>query len=163
MLEIARLDRLTHVSFNPIRFSKIIALLHVFWSSTSHLLPEDAREELDLASQRFLLPEIARQDRLTLAHVSFNPIQFSNIIVSLHVFWQFPLLELARWDRLTHVSLNPMWFSKLFPDHLHHIIARRCSAWHYSVSSNRKTRSVNTCRFQSHSIFRSMFSEYFLS
>ena len=52
--EIARQDLLTHVSFNPIRFSKIIALLHVSWPSTSHLLPEDAREELDLALQRFL-------------------------------------------------------------------------------------------------------------
>ena len=46
----------------------------------------------------FPLPEIARQDWLT--HVSFNPIRFSKIIISLHVFWEFPLLETARQDRV---------------------------------------------------------------
>ena len=49
-----------------------------------------------IAFPQILLPEIARQDLLT--HVSFNPIRFSKIIVSLHVFWEFPLLEIARQD-----------------------------------------------------------------
>ena len=105
ILEVARRDRLTHESFNPIQFSKFIALQHVFWPYTSHLLPEDVR----------------------------------------HGNTAFLLLEITRREWMTHVSFNPIQFLKLFPDYLHHIIFRRCSTWHYSVSFpwDRKTRSVD--------------------
>ena len=112
------------------------------------------------------LPEIARQDLLT--HVSFNPIRFSKIIVSLHVFWEFPLLETARQDRVRSADNCKFQSNVIFEivswPSTSHLLPEGGKVLDLALQCFLKMRLVNTCKFQFHSIFAcSMFSECFLS
>ena len=112
------------------------------------------------------LPEITRQDLLT--HVSFNPIQFSKIIVSLHVFWEFPLLETARQDRVRSADNCKFQSNVIFEivswPSTSHLLPEGGKVLDLALQCFLKMRLVNTCKFQFHSIFAcSMFSECFLS
>jgi hypothetical protein len=120
ILEVARRDQLSHVVFNPIRFSKFIALQHVFWPSRWHLLPEDVR----LCNTAFLLLEITRRDWM--AHVSFKFFQFHSIF------------EIVPW----------LSTSNLLPGDA------QLGLTAFPFLCNCKTRSIDTCKFQSLSIFK---------